>query len=247
MKQDIKIARLLQYILGRRPDEFGLVPDARGYIALKEVIKVLNEERWPHVRPNHLETLPYRVPTAGIEIRENRIRASERGKLPVISACDAVPKQLYACIRRKAYTATAENGLAPQIYPDKVLLFVDRELARRVGRRRDAEPVLVTIQTTVAQQRGVQFERFGENVYLTARIPADCCRLPAPPKPVRSRKQVEEDQTATPPQPPGSYILEWDRLISNTTPPKAAGKKSKQWRRERQRLRRLKRSSGDYS
>ncbi len=243
MKNEIKLARLLHYILGRRPDEFGLVPDDQGYIAVKELLKVLREEKWSQVRPAHLETLPYRLPQAGIEMDQMRIRASDRAHLPVTTPCRTVPKQLFTCIRRRAYTAVARNGLTPQHDPDRVVLFTDREMARRVGRRRDAEPLVVTVQTTVAQGAGIQFERYGETVYLAARLPADCCRLPAPPRPARAQR-VEGDPQAVPPQrEAGSFTLDWDRLTASSPPPKPSPKKSKKWRRERQRLRRLKQSA----
>ena len=246
MKKDLKLARLLTYILGRRPDEFGLVPDDDGFVAVKEVIKVLQEEKWPHVRPAHLETLPYRLPGAGIEMADKRIRASQRENLPVIIPAGRVPKQLFTCIRRKGYQAVVANGLTPQIHPSRVVLFEDIDMAGRVGRRRDAEPLVVTVQTTVAQNAGVQFERFGETIYLTARMPADYCRLPAPPKPRRVLK-TEKDMPpkASPPQSAGSYTVDWDHLGPNPQAPKPGSKKSKQWRRERQRLRRMKRNAGD--
>ena len=246
MKKDVKLARLLAYILGRRPDEFGLVPDEDGYVAVKEVIKVLQEEKWAHVRPAHLETLPYRLPGAGIEMAPNQIRASQRENLPTIKPAGRVPKQLFTCIRRKGYRAVAANGLTPQTHPCRVVLFADLEMARRVGRRRDAEPLVVTVQTTVAQNAGIQFERYGETIYLTASIPADCCRLPAPPRPTRAQ-QMEKDMptTASSSRSAGSYTVDWDQLNTKTPAPKPVPKKSKQWRRERQRLRRMKRNAGD--
>jgi putative RNA 2'-phosphotransferase len=34
---------MLSYVLGRRPDEFGLVPDADGFVRLKDLLKALHE------------------------------------------------------------------------------------------------------------------------------------------------------------------------------------------------------------
>jgi putative RNA 2'-phosphotransferase len=244
MKNTKKFASLLQYILGRRPDEFGLWPNSEGYVALKDFLKVLHEEKWHHLRPNHLETWLYSVPEVGIEINGRLIRARERRRLPLISTGGKLPKQLYTCIRRKAYAATAENGLGPQGGSGKVLLFSNIELARRVGRRRDADPVVVTVQTTVAQRFGIQFARFGEALYLAPRIPAEGCRLPAAPKTIRAAKTRHAAPPADPP-PAGSFILDWKRLTPSMTSLKTSGRKSKQWRRERQRLHHLKRSPED--
>ncbi|MDJ0720327.1 MAG: RNA 2'-phosphotransferase [Desulfobacterales bacterium] len=245
-KNDIKLARLLHYILGRQPDEFGLVPDDAGYVPLKDLMKVLHEEKWSHVRPAHLESLPYRVPQAGIEMDQKFIRASHREHLPKAVPCTTVPKELFTCIRRKAYMAVSRSGLVPQHHPDRVVLFAEREMALRVGRRRDAHPLVVTVQTTVAQDAGIQFDRLGATVFLTTRIPSDCCRLPAPPRPVRTPQAPKDNPPSAPSPEAGSYTLDWERLsLGNAPPAKRTSQKSKQWRRERQRVRRMKRNAGE--
>ncbi len=244
MKNISQLAKILQYILGRRPDEFGLLPDDHGYVKVKELIKVLHEEQWHHVRPGHLESLPLYVPKAGIEMDGNLIRALARDRLPVLSEAPVVPKQLFAGIRRKAYATTLREGLGPQTHPAKVLLYADRDLAVRVGRRRDAEPVIVTVQTTVAQRAGIDFMRFGEAIYLATRIPANCCRLPRRPKHTAVERPAREVQPPPSPPTPGSYTVDWDRLEKKAVPSKQSPQKSKNWRRERQRRRRMKQSSG---
>ncbi|MBW2208401.1 MAG: hypothetical protein JRG79_15965 [Deltaproteobacteria bacterium] len=51
-------ARLMVYILGYRPDEFGLVPDSNGFIAFKDLIKALHEEPgWGYVRQSHINEI----------------------------------------------------------------------------------------------------------------------------------------------------------------------------------------------
>ena len=52
----IKFSKFLVYILGRKPDEFGLVPDKDGFVKIKELLKAINEEDgWRHIReqPSH--------------------------------------------------------------------------------------------------------------------------------------------------------------------------------------------------
>ena len=49
------LARILLYILGRRPDEFGIVPDRRGFVGLKELLQAFHEEEgWSYVRQSHI-------------------------------------------------------------------------------------------------------------------------------------------------------------------------------------------------
>ena len=37
------LSRLMSYILGNRPDEFGLVPDREGYVGMKEFLQAIHE------------------------------------------------------------------------------------------------------------------------------------------------------------------------------------------------------------
>ena len=194
------------------------------------------------MRIAHLESLPYRLPHAGIEMDQKLIRACNREHLPKVAPCRKVPKQLFTCIRRRAYMTVTRNGLAPQHHPGRVVLFDERELALRVGRRRDAQPLVVTVQTTVASNAGIQFERLGGSIYLAAHIPADCCRLPAPPRPARSPLAPKTAPAAPTPPEAGRYTLDWDQIASA---PKRPSKRSKRWRHERQQLRRMKRKAGD--
>ena len=49
------LAKLLSYILCRRPDEFGLVLDDAGRLPVKELLWALvQEEGWGYVRRSHL-------------------------------------------------------------------------------------------------------------------------------------------------------------------------------------------------
>ena len=43
-KKQKQLSKLIQYILGRNPYEFGLVPDREGFVKIKELLKALNEE-----------------------------------------------------------------------------------------------------------------------------------------------------------------------------------------------------------
>ena len=59
-RQVDKLEKLLTYILGRRPDEFGLVPGPDGYVKIKDLLKALSEEPgWRHVRRSHLREVTF--------------------------------------------------------------------------------------------------------------------------------------------------------------------------------------------
>ena len=49
------LSRFLLYMLGRRPDEFGLVPEGEGWLSFREILRALHEEPgWGYVREIHL-------------------------------------------------------------------------------------------------------------------------------------------------------------------------------------------------
>ena len=101
---------MLAYVLGRRPDEFGLIPDAEGFVRIKDLLKALHEEEgWGYVNLSHLNEVLLSVPGAPFEIRENRIRClrpqhpGRRGcspKTPQAALCRHPPPGLPPCARR---------------------------------------------------------------------------------------------------------------------------------------------------
>lgn len=244
-KQAEQLARFLDYVLGRRPDEFGLVPDAGGFLPVAEVLKVAHEEGWPQVRRNHLETLNFHLERPVLERREHLVRACERSRLADLQPAAGQPKLLFAPIRRRAYDVVARHGLQAQGHVDRVVLFTRRDLARKVGRRRDAEPVLITVNVAEAQARGCVLQPYGATLYLTDGVPLSACRLPRAP---RARGIREKDSSAAPtaPKTPGSFRLD-PKSVSGTTTgalPSKSNARPKDWKRQRQKARRWKQERG---
>jgi RNA:NAD 2'-phosphotransferase (TPT1/KptA family) len=76
-----KLAKLLDYALGRNPDEFGLVPDGDGFVKLKELLKALHEEDgWKAVRKAGIDEVMYSIADPPVEINKDRIRAMQERK-----------------------------------------------------------------------------------------------------------------------------------------------------------------------
>ena len=78
-----RLEKFIVYVLGRRPDEFGLVPEAEGWVKLKDLLKAINEENgWRHVRRSHIDEIVLTQPAPEIEINDNRVRARLTGASP---------------------------------------------------------------------------------------------------------------------------------------------------------------------
>lgn len=194
-----RLAKFLVYILERRPDEFGLVLDKEGYIKIKELIKALNEEKgWKHVRRFHINEILYSIPNPPFEIVDNRIRAKRREHLPRPNAAPQLPKLLYTCVRRRAYPFLAQKGISHS-GNQQVVLSAKRDLAERIGKRTDSQPVMLTVHAQAAVENGVLFQQVGELLFLAPSIPPTCFNGPPLPKEKpRAQKQEQPSEDATP-------------------------------------------------
>jgi putative RNA 2'-phosphotransferase len=234
-----QLAKLLAYILARRPDEFGLVPDRQGYVKIKDLLKALSEEPgWGYVRMSHFNEILLTLPAPPIEISAGLIRATDRSRLDEPRPATSMPKLLYTCVRCKAHRFTLENGIRPADRPE-VVLSADRNLAERMGRRRDRDAVTLTVNVQQAQAMGVAFERAGEALFTSGPIPVGCFSGPPLPKAVpESRPPVGLPLPRTAPQ-PGSFTID----LQDLTQKQGKDKRQRQrkqigWKKDAKRKRR---------
>lgn len=213
-----QLAKFIDYILARRPDEFGIVVDRQGFVKIKELLKALNEEAgWKYVRRSHLDEIMIRLPRPNFEILENKIRAKTRDLLPEPTQTSDPPKLLYTCVRRKAYPSVREKG----IYPSgqcQIVLSSNRELAQRIGRRTDPSPVVLTVHTGQSTDKGITYSQAGEALFLSDHVPVGCFTGPPLPKekPVTKKPEVIEGYKSR--GSAGSYTIDiQEKLRPNVT------------------------------
>ena len=229
-KSSKQLAKLLTYMLGRQPDEFGLVLDRDGFVRVKELLKaVCEEDGWKHIRRRHLEEILITIPDPPIEIHKSRIRAIDRSRLPSPEAAWDPPKLLYHCVRQRAYPHVRDKGIRPS-QGMQIRLTEDKTMALRIGRRIDPKPVMLTVHASRAHHHGVQFQRYGESLFLSGPLPKDCLTGPPVTKP-KVPKVKDEKPVPTPPPSPGSFFMEPD-------PQKRAEKRLRKkkdiaWKKER--------------
>lgn len=206
-----QLEKLLSYILERRPDEFGLVPDAEGYVKIKDLLKALGEEEdWKYVRRASIDEVLFTIRNPRIDIADDsRIRAENRERLPEQRVAENFPRLLYTCVREKAQVFATDKGIFPQGYP-RVILSSDQAVAERIGRRSDRSPVLLTVQTQKAADHGVLFYQAGETLYLADFIPPDCFTGPPLPKQKAESGKTDKSEEKTAQRFPGSFFMELD-------------------------------------
>lgn len=231
-----KLSKILAYVLGRKPDEFGLFPDVEGFVKIKECLKALHEEEgWGFVRKASIDEVVYSLPNPAIEIEEDRVRAIQREHLPKRCFDPDPPGILFTCIRQRAYANTLEKGISP-MGRRHILLSADKHLALRMGRRFDPKPMLLTVNAAQAHDLGSIFLRAGEKLFLCRHIPVGSFYGPAPPKEKKARLDKEKPRVPQRSETPGSYFPD----LAEQALPKHQTKKQRRrdevaWKSERRR------------
>jgi putative RNA 2'-phosphotransferase len=235
-KSLIHLSKFMAYVLGRKPDEFGLVPDENGFFKIKDLLKALwEEEDFRYVRRSDLDEILLTLPEPPFEIRDQFIRATDREQLPKMVPANQTPKLLYTCVRQKSHQFTMEKGIFP-VGHTQVVLVSDSEMAGRIGKRFDKEPVMLTVQVVKSIEHGVVYNQVGNKIYTTDSIPVGCFTGPALPreKPSVKKQVVPVDK---PDPTPGSYIPVLSPEEARKKLEYRKKKKDIAWKKERKRKR----------
>ena len=219
VRQQLKqLEKIISYILGRNPAEFGLVPDPEGFIKIKEFLKVVQEEKGlKHIRRSSIDEILITIPNPLIEIRGNQIRSKAFESSSVYPKSIDVPKLLFTCVRRKAYANAIEKGIYPMGFTH-VILSSNSDMAEKIGRRRDPEPVRLVVQTQKCMDTGIVFSSAGETLYLAESIPPGCFSGPPLPKEKELPKKTDALEEPLRDRMPGSFTLKLkDKTAYGTT------------------------------
>jgi putative RNA 2'-phosphotransferase len=233
-KSPQQLAKILLYILGRCPDEFGLVPDREGYVKIKELLRAFSEEEgWHYVRRSHLDEVRLSLSSPPVEIKDNLIRAKTRENLPGREPATDLPKLLYSCVRQKAHSFVAANGIRKS--EGCVVLSSNLKMAERLGRRIDRSAVTLTVQVKKALEESVDFFKSGGDLYTADFIPAGCFTGPPLPK-EKPDRPPPADTVPTGPKKPGSYTIDISADGSvHSSSGNNGGKKDPPWKKKQKR------------
>ena len=194
LKEVKKLAKFLEYVLARRPDEFGLVPDKEGFIKIKELLKALGEGDHKFVRIGHLNEIQLSLSDPPFEIIDKNIRA-KNSFYDIYNYAGEIPNLLYTSVREKAYGAVCSKGLYPQ-GKDYIILSRDKEMAIRIGKRRDKNSVIIEVSVSMAKDEGTFFYTGGQELFLTKYLSKDCLFGPPPPKEKPEARKKRKDLKA---------------------------------------------------
>jgi len=196
------LSKFLEYVLGNAPDEFGLVLDPEGWAPLKEVVQVLAEEReWKGTNQSRIRDLQWALTACPFEMDEKRIRLNPTlGKTsgpPARYETDPPPILHYGCRRRPYRTYMTEGMRTAQGH--EIILSRSKDLALRIARRRDSNPILVEVHTTVARSKGCRFVAYGERLFLAEWLSVES--LVGPPVKEEPEKRQRKAKKQEQPEP----------------------------------------------
>jgi len=216
------LAKILTYMLCHRPDEFGLVVAAQGFVSVKGLLQALSQEPgWGFVRRHHLEQVAGLLHPPRFELAAERFRALPPGGVNLRRPGDLPPPLLYLAIPPKIHPRVFEEGLrAPP--GQELLLATAPERALELGRRRSPDPVLVTIQAQAAARGGVVLQGYGEGLFLAAAVPREYLQVPPVPE---KRQKPKTEKAPAPSPPPGSVLTDLAAILGK--PPQVKGKDKK--------------------
>jgi putative RNA 2'-phosphotransferase len=231
------VSRLMVYILGHKPYEFGLVPDVKGFVTFKELLWAMHEEPgYGYVNQGSIREVLISEDRSLFEVREKQIRALDKQwEMDLTVPVQPLPKLLFLGIRRKAHPVFMEKGLRP-IEGTYYTLSPDRDMALRIGKRRDQDPVILEIMADRAQTEGTLFYAFG-NLFLASEIQTRYIAGPPVPKeviPLRDEKPKKKEETPKGFQ-AGTFTLDINRDMDPSRQTK--GKKKKGWKEEARKFR----------
>lgn len=215
-----------------------------GFVGSKELLQAIHEEEaWRYVRQSHINEVLLGKDRGLFEVEGKHIRAAEvHWKFDFENPCRSLPKVLFTPVRRRAHPVVMENGLkSPE--SKYLVLAPDKDMALRIGRRRDEKTVPLEISTRTAQGGGVLFFPFGR-LFLCDRIPAK--HISGPPvsqEATEERSPKESKRERGVPRAsdirPGTFPLDISRDPDLYR--RAKGRKRKGWKEAARRLRRGKR------
>jgi putative RNA 2'-phosphotransferase len=222
---------MLTYLLGHRPDEFGLVLSEEGFAPIKQVLQALaGEPGWGFVRRRHLEELAALLSPPQFEIHGELIRGGAPGPARLRRPPGELPPALlYLAISPKVHERVWAEGLRPA--PGRELALARQpDLAMKLGRRRAPEPVLITVQAQAAARAGITFQGYGEDLFLTAALPRQFLQMPAPPQ---IKEKPKPARPARPQPLPGALVLDLPGILRDLQNPPSPPLKGREKKRHR--------------
>ncbi len=242
-KQHKTLARTLSFIGYHSPGEYGLFWDEDGTMPWKEFYWALREDpELRFVRESSIRELSLLGMEIPFSLDGSLLRICSGVTLPRYKAVEDAPARLYFGIKPKNLVRTQDLGLRPSGRPFTPL-SASRELAIRIARRREPEPILIEVEARRAVESGTLFLSAGAELYLVESVSRDFLIFPRVRENIAEKLAARREKPASKPvaPTPGTFIVQPHHVQSTAM----AGEKSVQhsktragWKKESRKVRR---------
>ena len=170
IKNKVKVSKFLSFILRHKPQDYGLHLDKHGFTDFNKVSDVL-KNKFSGVKEEDVKYIVDTDPNNRFQIKGETIRARYGHSVEVKPMGDysKIPDVLYHGTSPQNAKSILKEGLKP-IKRKFVHLSSNEDDALRVGKRKAYYPVILAIDSKIAESDGIRFWREGR-IFLTKEIP----------------------------------------------------------------------------
>lgn len=175
-----RLSKFLSLVLRHRPDDYGLAMDEQGFVDFDSLIDVLvAEDIVAETAEDDVMELVEGSERRRFEVDGKRIRAlyGHSSRIRLDYPPDEPPGVLWHGTTAEHAQRVRSQGLEPEGRAF-VHLSSTEDDARSVGGRHTDFPVLVSVDTRAAREKGLSFHQATELIWLCPSLPADVCTVP---------------------------------------------------------------------
>jgi putative RNA 2'-phosphotransferase len=237
------LAKIISYIIYESPAESGLFWRPDGTMPWKELYWSMQEDpSLRFVREAHVKEITLLGLELPATLEGGILRLKPGYPAPSYPVAEQPPERLYYCCRRKSLPVVRLHGLAASERPF-IPLAADKELALRIGRRRDPEPILIEVEARKASLAGIPFLKAGPELYLVQSVPVENVICPLvragdAPQSAMKKKKEKAPAPAQTTSSPGSFFVRSDQFRdpsgekTGAAKGKRKGKPEDDWKRQ---------------
>lgn len=166
------LSKEISYILRHAPWEYELELDEEGWVDINQLLFSMHEcKEWQKLSKWDLKLMIEKSDKQRHEILDGKIRALYGHSISqrIIKEPKIPPEILYHGTAKRFIQTIKKQGLLSQSR-QYVHLSVHKDMAFRVGRRKDENPVVLLVKAKLAWKEGVSFYRGNDKVWLSDSI-----------------------------------------------------------------------------
>ena len=220
-RQADNLEKLIAYIMGVAPWEFGLIENDGGWLPMKDLVAAIHsQDGFRGVTEGRILEL-HRQPggASPLEIEGRLVRLKPgRGPVPDPGEAPAAkPKILHLALKPSLWRHAAERGIFPRPGDEEgakeIALFEDKEAALATARRIFPNAVAVSLNAKMADSGGARLTYRGPGLWSAGALKAEW--LSGPPTPPKAEGEPSKQATKPETPLPGAPIWAEPRVSSS--------------------------------